>query len=105
VTRVGGTVAVDNANSTSSYNGGVVSAASRGAWAAPADTGWLYAEIEDDGTNLIGRFSHTGIEGTFVNFFSVTRASFVGAPDRVCLLVNSQNGVAMLLCDWFRRIA
>lgn len=89
------------------FNSAPVGDTARGVYAQPAGQGWLYCELEDDGTNLIVRFSNTGQEGMFPVIISVTRAAFLGTPDKVglCAFASSAATPGILYCDWFRRMA
>lgn len=65
-----------------------------------------YFEIERVGSNLFYRMSKTGVDGSFVQFFThtLTAAGFTTAPDRVGLNCRANNGSfgGVLYCDWIR---
>ncbi len=103
--RVSGTYAVDYFSSASAYSSSPFNATTRAGF--EAERGYVYAELEDDGTNLIARMSATGVNGTYELVLSVTRASYIGTPDRIGIHVYSGNasraGIAVV--DWFRKMA
>jgi hypothetical protein len=79
----------------------------RSTFAQPPGQGWMYAEMEDDGTNFIVRLSNTGINGMYTVILSATHAAFVGTPDRVglCVFASSSTTPGRLYCDWFRKVS
>jgi hypothetical protein len=97
---------VGNANSVTSYNGDVATG-----YTTAIDGGfedWIYFEIEYDGTNLIFRFSNSGLDGTFRQLYSTTPGAFLGAvPTHVGFHAspNSTTIAIVLALDWFRRMA
>lgn len=68
---------------------------------------FFYYEIERIGSTIYTRVSDTGHDDTFVNLYSFAQtAHFTTAPDRIGLYVESLNATqAVLVCDWFRRVA
>lgn len=68
---------------------------------------WYY-EIDYDGTNLSYLISRSGVDGSFVQVYSGTASSDLGAaPTHIGLASASYvAGIAsMVVCDWFRRVA
>lgn len=65
----------------------------------------LYMQIAFDMINLTFSFSLTGFN--FVPVAIVTAASFLGAPGVIGIAATLRSSVqqAVILCDWFRRIA
>ncbi len=69
--------------------------------------GWLYLEVEYDGTSIIFKYSKTGVENTFITFYTEATATHLGAaPTKVGLWGASSNAgeTAVVACDWFRRV-
>lgn len=66
----------------------------------------VYLEIENDGTNLICRFSISGIDGTYVLAYSETIAAFLSAVDRTGVFIHSvsTSTAALVAFDWFRDV-
>ena len=64
-------------------------------------------KVENNGTTIFWRLSGTGVPGSFVQVASEAIATFMGAVDRVGLVVETANaaGNGILVCDWFRRVA
>ncbi len=69
--------------------------------------GFVYMEIEYDGTNLIFRASETGYEGTFFDLGVIAKSTYItNAPDRVGIYSDrSTTGSQAAVCDWIRRLA
>lgn len=102
--RVSSTMAGSYFTNATTYNSDFYGLGARSAYAW-GDRAFCYYELEDDGTNIIGRASATGHDGTFEQLFSVTRAAFIGTPDQICLASSAQNTsvAAQIRFDWFRR--
>ncbi len=66
-----------------------------------------YVEIEYDGTDLIYRCSADGDPASYFLLTTQAVASFLGAaPDFIGLTADSENSAdALVICEWFRRIA
>lgn len=69
--------------------------------------GWLYLEVEYEGTNVIFRYSKSGVEGTFITFYTEATGTFLAAaPDRIGVWGASSNSgqVTVTVFDWFRMV-
>ena len=104
-TSNGGRLQVNYMNSPSSYS----STPSTGpTLTIPEGTEWIYFELEDDSTDLIFRWSFTGVDGSFVLLHQSTRTAFLSAADEIGLGANANNasaGGTDVFVDWFRRIS
>jgi hypothetical protein len=67
--------------------------------------GWMYLQIQYDGTNIVFSCSNSGVPGSWVQVWTETAASFLGgAPTAVGLFSDSnQHAASPGLVDWFRR--
>lgn len=73
---------------------------------AVRDIGSWYVQIEDNGTNLIYRFSKDGV--VFTQLYSANRTVFLGgSADRIGICATSEQNVHPITgsFDWFRRDA
>lgn len=69
----------------------------------PNAIAFMYFEIEVTSTHIIARYSYNGFY--FIQAYSVTIASYLGAVDRIGISANSENSSpAVSIVDWFRRI-
>ena len=66
---------------------------------------YVYLQVVNDGTNLKFSVSHSGVPGSFIQFYTETLASFIAAVSEIGLFGNFNATSPQLTCDWFRRIA
>lgn len=63
----------------------------------------IYAQIQDDATDVIFRYSNSGLPGSFVEVYRRGRTSFLTAT-RIGFSMRTTNGLPFCLCaDWLRR--
>ncbi|GEM_PF-2680334 len=67
----------------------------------------IYLEVESDGTNVVFRYSDSGVSGTFIDHRTEPLATFLGKVDTIGLVVNNDGAINAPtgVYDWFRRIA
>lgn len=77
----------------------------------PLDTQVLYLRLVCDGTNYKYSGSMTGLDNTFVQFYTETVTNYLGVATDIGITVNNAvagagtYGAASTLCDWIRRVA
>jgi hypothetical protein len=87
-----------------------IASAIMGSVSVSPNTRSVWWEAERNGSNLIFRISDTGYDGTFVDYATeALTTAFTTAPNNIGFFVDpgaaSVANPAVIVCDWFRRMA
>ncbi len=52
----------------------------------------IWLRIQDDGMNLNFFYSVLGVEGTWMQRFTVSRSDFLATPDKICVILYQEHG-------------
>lgn len=101
--KIGG----DKWNSVSSYNSSLATAVAWDNSTGHGSKSWTYFEIEKSGTNIIFRYSESGVDGTFITFATEALATFITSVDRIGLVLHNDtnSNPPIGVYDWWRKVS
>lgn len=101
------TISGDKWNSVTSYGSSLATGFRYDDSSGRAAKGWTYLEIEQTSTQLIFRFSDSGVSGTFSDFATENLATFITSVDKIGLIAHNDTGSnqPIGIYDWFRKVA